>query len=162
MPEHGFLVLADISGFTEFVTRTELEHGPRVIADLLGNVAARLSPPLEIQEIEGDAVFALGSDDPKAPALLPILEQAFVAFKERQRGMVLDIDCTCAACRRIPALNLKFIVHHGRFIRQSIAGRGQVAGRDVILVHRLLKNRVADTRGYLLLTAARRDHRYPR
>jgi hypothetical protein len=31
----GFLVLADISGFTAFVTATELEHGPPIIAALL-------------------------------------------------------------------------------------------------------------------------------
>ena len=29
--KHGFLVLADISGFTAFVTETELEHGPPII-----------------------------------------------------------------------------------------------------------------------------------
>jgi hypothetical protein len=33
--ERGFLVLADISGFTAFVTRTELEHAPLIIAELL-------------------------------------------------------------------------------------------------------------------------------
>src|SRR5437870_5180429 len=56
----GFLVLADISGFTAFVTGTELEHGPPIIAALLEAVIRRISPPLEVQEIEGDAVFALG------------------------------------------------------------------------------------------------------
>src|SRR5205809_6357713 len=30
--EDGALVLADISGFTAFVTATELEHGPPIIA----------------------------------------------------------------------------------------------------------------------------------
>lgn len=44
----GVLVLADISGFTEFVTATELEHGPPIIAELLGEVMRQISPPLEI------------------------------------------------------------------------------------------------------------------
>src|SRR5262245_61219814 len=60
--EHGVLVLADISGFTAFVTAVELEHGPQIIGALLEAVMRRLAPPLEIQEIEGDAVFALGPD----------------------------------------------------------------------------------------------------
>ena len=60
--ESGFLVLADISGFTAFVTATELEHGAQVTGVLLGDVMQALSPPLEIQELEGDAVFALGPD----------------------------------------------------------------------------------------------------
>src|SRR5262249_33674390 len=57
--EHGALMLADISGFTEFVTTTAIEHGPLIIAELLKQVIEQISPPLEIQEIEGDAVFAL-------------------------------------------------------------------------------------------------------
>ena len=50
--ESGFLVLADISGFTAFVTATELEHGAEVTGVLLADVMAALSPPLEIQELE--------------------------------------------------------------------------------------------------------------
>jgi len=49
--EDGALVLADISGFTAFVTATELEHGPPIIAVLLEEVMRQLSPPLEIQEV---------------------------------------------------------------------------------------------------------------
>jgi len=60
--ETGVLVLADISGFTAFVTATELEHGPAIIAELLGEVIREIAPPLEVQEVEGDAVFALGPD----------------------------------------------------------------------------------------------------
>src|SRR5262245_54888126 len=33
--QDGILVLADISGFTAFVTATELEHGPQIIKTLL-------------------------------------------------------------------------------------------------------------------------------
>ena len=58
--QHGFLVLADISGFTAFVTATELEHGPPIIAELLEEVMRRISPPLDVENVEGDAVFALG------------------------------------------------------------------------------------------------------
>src|SRR5437867_9285402 len=81
--ERGFLVLADISGFTAFVTGTELEHGPPIIADLLEAVIGRLAPPLEIQEVEGDAVFAFGLDRAIVPAatLLDVADDAFVAFK---------------------------------------------------------------------------------
>jgi len=81
--EDGILVLADISGFTAFVTATEIEHGPPMVAELLGQVMARLSPPLEIQEVEGDAVFALGPDRTlRTPAsLLDVLEDAFAAFR---------------------------------------------------------------------------------
>jgi hypothetical protein len=154
--EDGVLVLADISGFTEFVTATELEHGPPLIAALLEEVIERLAPLLEIQEVEGDAVFALASDRALAShaSLLDALDQAFAAFKARQRQMMSDQSCACGACRSVGRLDLKIVAHHGRFLRQLVGGRGQVAGSDVILAHRLLKNRLDGKRAYLLLTEA--------
>jgi hypothetical protein len=153
--EDGVLVLADISGFTEFVTATELEHGPAMIAELLEQVMKRLAPPLEIQEVEGDAVFALGPDRTVGSRmrLLDSFDEAFAAFKTRQRELEADERCGCNACRRVGSLDLKIVVHHGRFLRQLVGGRGQVAGVDVILAHQLLKNGLGK-RAYLLLTEA--------
>ncbi len=152
-PEEGVLVLADISGFTEFVTTTAIEHGPPIIAELLEEVIGEISPPLEIQEVEGDAVFALGPDAAMAPGrrLLDVLESAFAAFRNRRQELAADESCDCAACRNVGVLDLKIVVHHGRFLRQEVGGRSQAAGPDVILTHRLLKNDVA-RRAYLLLT----------
>jgi len=154
--EYGLLVLADISGFTAFVTATELEHGPPIIAELLEGVMRQLSPPLEIQEVEGDAVFAIGPERVLVPParLLDVLDGAFVAFRNRQREMQADESCSCNVCRNISILSLKIVAHHGRFLRQVVGGRGQVAGADVILVHRLLKNRLVRREAYLLLTEA--------
>src|SRR5438552_1864928 len=154
--EDGALVLADISGFTAFVTATELEHGPPIIAALLEEVMGQLSPPLEIQEVQGDAVFALGPDRAVVPPamLLHVLDEAFGAFRDRRREMAADESCACNACRSVGSLDLKIIAHHGRFLRQAVRGRDQVAGADVILAHRLLKNGLARGRAYLLLTEA--------
>jgi hypothetical protein len=154
--ERGFLVLADISGFTAFVTGTELEHGPPIIADLLEVVIGRLAPPLEVQEVEGDAVFAVGLDRAIVPAaaLLDVVGDAYVAFKARRRVLAADDSCSCQACRSIGKLDLKIIAHHGVFLRQMVAGRPQLGGANVILAHRLLKNRLGRADGYLLLTEA--------
>lgn len=143
-PNHGFLVLADISGFTAFVTTTELEHGPPIVAALLEEVIQRISPPLEIQELEGDAVFALGPDGTLVPPaiLLEVLYAGFTGFRSRQREMEADESCPCNACRGVRRLRLKMICHYGTFLRQTVGGRVQAAGSDVILVHRLLKNRL--------------------
>jgi hypothetical protein len=151
--EDGILVLADISGFTEFVTATELEHGPPMVAELLGEVMRRLSPPLEIQEVEGDAVFALGADRAVgSPArVLARLDEAFAAFRARQRKLEADDSCSCRACRSVGDLDLKIVAHHGRFLRQMVGDRSQAAGANVVLAHRLLKNGVPGRR-YLLLT----------
>jgi uncharacterized protein YndB with AHSA1/START domain len=44
-------------------------------------------------------------------------------------------------------LDLKFVSHYGEFIKHKMAGREELAGRDVILIHRLLKNAVTDRFG---------------
>ena len=152
----GVLVLADISGFTAFVTAVELEHGPQIIGALLEAVMRRLAPPLEIQEVEGDAVFALGPDGALLPPaqLLHVFDSAVAAFKETRRQLAADESCSCGACRSIERLDLKIVAHHGRFLRHSVGGRAQVAGVDVILAHRLLKNGVTTSRAYVLLTDA--------
>ena len=161
MTERGFLVLADISGFTAFVSGTELEHGPPIIADLLEVVIQQLAPPLEVQEVEGDAVFAFGLDGRIVPAamLLEVVDDAFAAFRARRGDLAADQSCSCRACRSVGSLDLKVIAHHGAFLRQTVAGRRQLGGAEVILAHRLLKNRLGRTAGYLLLTEAALDRR---
>ena len=152
--KRGFLVLADISGFTAFVTATEIEHGPPIIAALLEEVIRHLAPPLEVQDIEGDAVFALGAHGRVVPpaSLLDVLRETLLGFRTVQRAMQADESCACAACRGIWRLRLKLIGHYGTFLHQTIGGRVQAAGRDVILAHRLLKNRVPRTVDYVLVT----------
>src|SRR5205807_9826041 len=65
--------------------------------------------------------------------------------------------CQCAACRAIPTLDLKFFAHYGSFLVQRLAGVEDLAGPDIILAHRLLKNHITETtgqRGYMFLTDA--------
>ena len=44
------------------------------------------------------------------------------------------------------------VAHYGTFLHQTVGGCLQAAGRDVILAHRLLKNRVPRTADYVLFT----------
>src|SRR2546427_3071877 len=115
--EAGFLVLADISGFTGFVVGAELEHGARVTGVLLGAVMRRLAPPLEIQELEGDAVFAIGADGalPDGSVLSALLADAFAVFKEEQRRMAGDRSRAGRARRGSPEPGLKGVVPPGQF-----------------------------------------------
>ena len=152
--KHGFLVLADISGFTEFVTATEIEHGPPIITELLEEVIRHISPPLDVQAIEGDAVFAVAADGNVLPParLLDVLHAGFIGFREKQRQLEADDSCSCNACRTVGRLRLKAIGHYGAFLELTVGGRAQVAGRDVILAHRLLKNGVPRHADYTILT----------
>ncbi len=55
--------------------------------------------------------------------------------------------CECKACVAMGDLDFKFVVHHGEMVKQKMGGREELAGRDVILVHRLLKNTVSEKVG---------------
>ena len=55
----------------------------------------------------------------------------------------------------MPRLDLKVVTHHGSVIRHRIAGREELVGSDVIVVHRWLKNHVVEALGmpaYALFT----------
>ncbi len=56
--EHGYLVLADISGYTAFLSQTELDHAHEILTDLLETILKRFKTLLTICKLEGDAVFA--------------------------------------------------------------------------------------------------------
>ena len=65
--------------------------------------------------------------------------------------------CECKACVAMGDLDFKFVVHHGEMVKQKMGGREELAGRDVILVHRLLKNTVSGkvgNRAYALYSDA--------
>lgn len=58
---HGHLVIADISGYTQFLTSSELDHANGIIGELLNAVIASIQAPLSVSSIEGDAVFMYGA-----------------------------------------------------------------------------------------------------
>ena len=55
--EQGYLVLADISGFTSFVAESELDHSQEILSEILKLIIRNFTPTLTIAEVEGDAVF---------------------------------------------------------------------------------------------------------
>ena len=156
--DSGCLVIADVSGYTQYLNSSELEHANDVLADLIETVVAHMRPSLKLAKLEGDAVFAYALDqDVEGYMLMDLLEETYFAFRSRRRNVRQATVCDCNACRLIPELDLKFVVHHGRFVRGLVAGGVELTGSDVIVVHRLLKNTIAtSTRisAYIAVTEA--------
>ena len=147
--ERGCLAIADISGYTTYLVAAELEHAQDVLEDLTETTVRSLSPPMHLAKVEGDAVFVyMPGERLDASMLLDSVDATYFAFRRRLDAIDRATQCDCNACVLIPRLDLKFVVHHGRFGRQRIAGREELSGPDVILVHRLLKNRVAEEIGH--------------
>ena len=160
-PETGFLVIADLTGYTAYLSGSEIEHAPAIAGDLLETIVGRLEPPFRLAKFEGDAAF-LFVEDGRADGslLLDAIEASYLAFRRRLRSIDQATTCDCNSCRLAPRLDLKLFVHHGAFVWSRIAGRDELAGSDVIVVHRLLKGTgAAEARanGFALFTAAAVD-----
>lgn len=153
----GYLVLADISGYTSFVAQTEIEHAEKAISILLETIIERMDDKLTIVKLEGDAVFSYVADDqmPDCNSMLELLDDTYRIFRDSARDLHAQATCPCRACKAIPTLDLKFFVHHGEYVVQQVAGIKDLMGNAVTLIHRLAKNRVTEStgwNGYVLFT----------
>ena len=153
----GYLVLADISGYTSFVAQTEIEHADMALSFLLETIVEKISGLLTICQLEGDAVFAYIEESKleETKALLELIDHTYLAFREKALALYSQATCPCRACRALPTLDLKFMVHHGEYLIQQVAGVSHLLGTDVNLIHRLAKNHVSEStgwKGYALFT----------
>jgi Protein of unknown function (DUF2652) len=152
------LILADISGYTNFVSthRISLLHAEQIVTELLEAVISKVEDPLILNKLEGDAAFlyARAKDGPGLPKkLLNEISDFFTAFKVRQQELIKagEGGCFCEACCNISQLRLKIIAHYGQAVIKQVRHLEELAGSDVILAHRLLKNKIP-SHEYLLLT----------
>jgi len=161
--QHGYLILADISGYSTFVAKSELEHAHDILSELLELILKRLTSIFTLSKLEGDAIFAYAPEEKlqRGETLLELIESTDAAFKNQQEAVRRRTTCQCNACRNIASLDLKFIAHHGDYIIQTIGGYREMVGNDVNLIHRLLKNHVAEVsgwHGYALFTDQALSH----
>jgi uncharacterized protein YndB with AHSA1/START domain len=155
------LLIADLSGYTGYLVGGEPEEAPLIAGDLVQTIVDQFAGDYELAGLEGDAVFVSAPlDGTSGASVLAGIARCYGAFQRRIESVRQATTCTCKACQLAPELDLKFFVHVGTAVRQQIAGRDELAGRDVILVHRLLKDSGPATvgmRSYVLMTEAAVD-----
>jgi hypothetical protein len=144
----GFLMLADITGFTPFVATTELEHSQEILQNILKGIISFLTPTFKLAEVEGDAVFVYSDGLERHEMVLEILESAYFAFRDKRASLTRIRTCHCRACEMASSLDLKFIVHYGDYIMNNVGGKNKPLGSSVNIAHRLLKNHVMDATGW--------------
>ena len=159
---NAFLVIVDISGYTSFITNrtVSLLHAEQIITDLIEAVIDQAQHPLTLNKLEGDAALlyceCVPGDVAASQDVFAQVKAFFPAFTGRlalhreQRA-----HCNCDACTRIDHLALKAFVHYGEFAIKKVRQFEELAGEEVILVHRLMKNHVP-SREYVLITEAAR------
>lgn len=157
--ENGYFLIADITGYTYFLSASELEHAHEILQTLMELLIQHTRPPLIISRLAGDAVISYGLRDNflSGQTFIEMIEDTYVAFRRAINLMVLNTSCKCNACANIHTLDLKFFVHYGTFTRQRLDAHDELLGADVIVIHRLLKNHVTENTGcraYALYTDA--------
>ena len=166
----GTFLLADISGYTGFLNGVAQAHQALIIeadepppayaaiSGLLDATLAAVEPNFRLAKFEGDAIFAVEDGPmPHGSAVLDCIRACYHAFREQLGLASSQWTCTCSGCILIRDLDLKFVLHHGEYVVHRIAGQEELAGRDVIVAHRLLKNHARDlvgNRPYALLSDA--------
>lgn len=145
----GYLLMADISGYTAYLTSSEQEHATPILRSLLTSMVEQIGEPLHLGGMEGDAVLAFSTQQefPDGESFLAICENLYNAFAERRQNIIINTNCPCRACANVAGLDLKVMAHHGTFDEIQVGPLKDISGSDVILVHRMAKTDVKDVTG---------------
>ena len=143
--QEGNILIPDISGFTQFVRKTDLATGNIITQRLLTAIMESNTLDLQISEVEGDALllYKFGRKL-TADEILQQYEEMLLNFEteialiSEEYGIYLD-------------LSLKVIAHYGSISEYSICNFRKLYGESIIEAHALLKNSIeSDT--YALIT----------
>ena len=149
MANKAYFILTDISGYTEFLTESELEHAHATLQSLFDAQLANIKFPLKISGFRGDAIFLYTPEacfvNPQT--FLETLENLYIVFASTLRQMQFNTTCECRACKNMSMLDLKMCIHSGEYLVQKLGDREELLGADVIVPHRMLKNHVIEQTG---------------
>ena len=168
MLQTGYLIIADISGYTDFIRLHNMRkkpivgnsmanmfeaHADKVISDLLEAVIDAMEPDVQLNKLEGDAAFFFcnsKSQPFESDKIIEAMERGNEAFKEKASELVFIQACGCDPCLQSKNLRLKMVAHRGEFTIQKIRNFEELAGEDVILTHRMLKNSIKSNEYWLV------------
>ena len=127
----GYLLIADISGYTQFLTSSEMDHANPILQSLLGVLIEQVGDPLHFWKTEGDAVLAYSTrqEFPSGESFLTICENLYNAFALRRQDIISNTTCPCNACANVSGLDLKVIAHHGDF--DPCGGKSKISGETI-------------------------------
>src|SRR3954447_22508431 len=93
-PEPVLMLIADITGYTTYLTGTEIDHAQNVLEDLMSAAYEKLAPPFELVKAEGDALFVSAAGGAvSAGMLLDTLDATYFGFRRRLRDVTQATTC---------------------------------------------------------------------
>jgi uncharacterized protein YndB with AHSA1/START domain len=149
MANKGYFVITDISGYTEYLTGSELDHANGILQSLFDAQLKAVKHPFIISGFRGDAIFMYVPETNfvQSQSLLEALENFYIVFADTLQQMQYNTTCTCRACKNMSILDLKMCIHYGEYLVQKLGDREELLGADVIVPHRMLKNHVIEKTG---------------
>ena len=169
MKQAGYLIIADISGYTQFIKIHNMRkapifgekmaqkwesHAEHIITELLETVIDSFDGTLILNKLEGDAAFFFAVEDgsaQQADKILECMDAAMRAFSQKLAGIVFIQSCPCDPCQQSKNLKLKIFAHKGTYEIKGIRQFEELAGESVILIHRIMK-KTLPSREYWLAT----------
>lgn len=152
----GTFVLADIGGYTSYLSDVGIEHAKEVTSHLFNGLYAVDPDTWRVGNVEGDCLFLYSDGPAAAETAFDHVQRLFERFCEGVEEVVAGSACKCGACNRSGDLTIKFVVHSGEFETHDVVGRTELIGPDVVVAHRLLKNSVP-VREYVIVTEPLRE-----
>ncbi|MCK8479385.1 DUF2652 domain-containing protein [Psychroserpens algicola] len=146
------ICIPDISGFTRFMSDTNIELSAKVIPALLNKIIYANEIGLRVSEIEGDAIlFFKKGPLPPFQDLINQCKSFFTQFYQQLEVLSQQYSDE-RGIDQVPKLGLKIILHFGKNVESvQIGNRIKLMGEDVIIAHRLLKNDIKEDE-YLLIS----------
>ena len=157
MPSNATILIADISGYTDFLTTTEIVHSTHIINELLDVLLTANADRFSLVEIEGDALLLYREGEIVSRVeLTRHCVSLLTAFHSFLKVIERDRVCDCGACSTATGLDLKFIAHYGEVDHIAVGPIRKPAGVAMIVAHRLLKNSVPES-SYVLASCTLLD-----
>lgn len=152
LARQGLILIPHFSGFEEFVGEVELAHSQHIMADLMEMLVDANQLGLTLSELDGEALFFYGYDDP--PSVEQLTGQArdwTLGFHGHLNALKRDIYCDCGACVNVSRLGLRIVGHYGEFGEHRLRNKTLVVGKEVILARKLMDTSIS-TSDYLLIS----------
>ena len=98
---NGYFLIADITGYTQYLSASELDHAQGILTALLNVVIRQTKPPLVISRLAGDAVISYGLSDRfvAGQTFAEMIEDTYIGFRKQIELMVRNTSCSCRACQ---------------------------------------------------------------
>jgi hypothetical protein len=116
----GTFVLADIGGYTSFLSGVGLQHAKEATEHLLNCIVKARDAPWKVGNVMGDCVFFYSPKREPPEETYGRVRSLYEAFREAQMDIASVQPAGAPATARRAS---KFVVHAGEYAAQNIGGR---------------------------------------